>query len=356
MRAPLLLVFAANAFAAVFVATLPERAAAFSTTPFFPTGSRKGGRSGASLTLRGGSTIAARMSATDGLLVSCDWLKENFANVKVLDASWYVKGMERSPGVKFDAVGDFEKHRIPGSGFFDIDKICDLSSSLPHMMPTASYFAECVSKLGVTKDSLVVVYDGKGIFSSPRAWTMFQCFGHEKCYILEGGFPAWVAAGFDVDSSFLSSELPADSQVEYGTATGPVDIIDMQAVKANMENPQFQLVDARPYPRFTGDAPEPRPIESGHLQDSFSVPFLDVVSPEGKMKSEAEIKEIFIKGKVDVTKPLAVTCGSGATACVLRAALYKIGVTKVPLYDGSYAEWKIAGNPTYKGTEKSPYA
>jgi 3-mercaptopyruvate sulfurtransferase SseA len=100
---------------------------------------------------------------------------------------------------------------------------------------------------------------------------MFQCFGHEKCYILDGGFPAWVAAGFDVDSSFLSSELPAYSQVEYGTATGPVDIIDMQAVKANMENPQFQLVDARPYPRFTGDAPEPRPIKSGHLQDSFSV-------------------------------------------------------------------------------------
>ena len=34
-----------NAFAAVFVATLPERAAAFSTAPLFPTGSRKGGRS-----------------------------------------------------------------------------------------------------------------------------------------------------------------------------------------------------------------------------------------------------------------------------------------------------------------------
>jgi hypothetical protein len=53
----------------------------------------------------------------DGLLVSCEWLKENFANVKVLDASWYVKGMERSPGVKFDAVGDFEKHLIPGFWF-----------------------------------------------------------------------------------------------------------------------------------------------------------------------------------------------------------------------------------------------
>jgi len=213
-----------------------------------------------------------------------------------------------------------------------------------------------VSKLGVTKDSLVVVYDGKGVFSAPRAWTMFQCFGHEKVYILDGGLPAWVAAGFDVDQSFLSPQLPSDSQVEYGTATGPVDIIDLEAVKTNIESPQFQLVDARPYPRFTGDAPEPRPIESGHIAASFSVLFLDVVSPEGKMKSEEEIKEAFSKGKVDVTKPLAVSCGSGVSACVIRAALFKIGVTNVPVYDGSYTEWKVLDNPTYKGTEKSPYA
>jgi hypothetical protein len=45
------------------------------------------------------------MSATpDWPLVSCEWLKENFANVKVLDASWYVHTMERSPGVKFDGI------------------------------------------------------------------------------------------------------------------------------------------------------------------------------------------------------------------------------------------------------------
>ena len=41
------------------------------------------------------------MSAV-GPLVSCEWLKENLDKVKVLDASWYLSFMERSPGVKFD--------------------------------------------------------------------------------------------------------------------------------------------------------------------------------------------------------------------------------------------------------------
>ena len=43
------------------------------------------------------------MSGTQaGPLVSCEWLKENLGNVNVLDASWYLPSMERSPGVKFD--------------------------------------------------------------------------------------------------------------------------------------------------------------------------------------------------------------------------------------------------------------
>ena len=78
--------------------------------------------------------------------------------------------MERSPGVPFDAHKEFSQKRIPGAMFFDIDSICDSSSTLPHMFPTADFFAECVSKLGVSRDSHVVVYDGKGVWSAPRAW------------------------------------------------------------------------------------------------------------------------------------------------------------------------------------------
>ena len=154
-------------------------------------------------------------------LVSCEWLKDNLDKVKVLDASWYLSSMERAPGVKFDAVGEFEKQRIPGAAFFDIDKICDCESPHPHMMPSAEFFAQCVASLGVQRDDHVVVYDGKGIFSAPRAWTMFQLFGHPKVQILDGGMPAWLDAGFDVETS-PQSAAALDRAVEtYGDAAGP---------------------------------------------------------------------------------------------------------------------------------------
>jgi hypothetical protein len=70
--------------------------------------------------------------------------------VKVLDASWYLPFMERS------ATGEFEKQRIPGAAFFDIDKICDLSSPHPHMMPSKEFFAERVGMLKVKRDDHVV--------------------------------------------------------------------------------------------------------------------------------------------------------------------------------------------------------
>ena len=43
------------------------------------------------------------------------------------------------------------------------------------MRQSASHFAACVSKLGVTRDSLVVVYDGKGIFRSPSPRPASYC-------------------------------------------------------------------------------------------------------------------------------------------------------------------------------------
>jgi thiosulfate/3-mercaptopyruvate sulfurtransferase len=123
--------------------------------------------------------------------VTATWLKSNLNMVKVLDASWYLKSMERSPGVAFNAKEEFSARRIQGALYFDIDDVSDKENPMPHMLPTARVFAEKVAKLGISKASHVVVYDGKGIFSSPRAWMMFKIFGHDRVSILDGGFPAW---------------------------------------------------------------------------------------------------------------------------------------------------------------------
>ena len=63
-------------------------------------------------------------------LVSTDWLAARLddADIAVLDATWFM------PGAPRDAGAEYAERHIPGAGFFDIDKVCDLASDLPHML------------------------------------------------------------------------------------------------------------------------------------------------------------------------------------------------------------------------------
>ncbi len=66
------------------------------------------------------------------------------------------------------------------------------------MMPSPEFFTEEMQKLGINKDSAIVVYDRVGVYSSPRAWWMFRAMGHGQVAVLDGGLPAWKKAGFAI--------------------------------------------------------------------------------------------------------------------------------------------------------------
>ncbi len=106
-------------------------------------------------------------------LVSTDWLAEHLdaPDVRIADASWYLPQAER------DAKAEYESAHIPGAVFFDIDDLSDETNALPHMLAPAPKFASRMRRLGLGDGNLIVVYDGAGIYSSPRAWWMLPCHG-----------------------------------------------------------------------------------------------------------------------------------------------------------------------------------
>lgn len=75
-----------------------------------------------------------------GSLVSPKELKSALAKVKVLDGSWHMPNTNRDP------YKEFLQKRIVGSQFFGIDTIKDVSSDLPHMLPSPDSFADAVGK------------------------------------------------------------------------------------------------------------------------------------------------------------------------------------------------------------------
>jgi len=287
------------------------------------------------------TTVAMSTTATNqGPLVSCQWLREQQAapdgpTVKPIDASWYLPAMKR------DGFAEFIETHIPSAAFFDVDATDD-TSNLPHMLPSADFFAKTMTACGVTNADHVVVYDGKGLFSAARLWWMLRAYGHERVSVLDGGLPAWVAEGFPTESGPAAE--PA-AGAAFAATLQPGATADAAELLAHVSAPgPLLIVDARSKERFEGTVAEARPgCRSGHIPTSVSVPFNLLLEASGKMKSDEKLLGVFSAAGVALDAagpPLVTSCGSGVTAAVVQLALAKLGrVDRISLYDGSWAEW-----------------
>jgi len=269
-------------------------------------------------------------SPTSRWLVSTDWLAEHLRdrNVIAVDGSYFLPTQQR------DARAEYRGSHIPSAVFFDIDKICDDSTELPHMLPGPAHFGKAVGALGIGDGDTVVVYDSVGLYSAARVWWTFRVFGAKKVYILDGGLPKWKAEGRPLEQGD-AARAPKTFTAEMNVSA----VAMLGDVRMALTDDSTQIVDARSPERFAGKAPEPRPgLRSGHMPRSFNVPF-DRLIEDGRLARRERIETAFKDAGVDLDKPIITSCGSGVTAAILTFALESIGKEPKGLYDGSWSEW-----------------
>jgi thiosulfate/3-mercaptopyruvate sulfurtransferase len=268
---------------------------------------------------------------TDGSdpLITPAELAGALGRVKVVDGSWHLPSSGRV------ASAEFESARIPGAVFFDIDAVADRSSGLPHMLPTPDAFDAAAGALGIGTDDPVVVYDSIGLFSAPRVWWMFRAMGHGHVRVLEGGLPRWRREGRPLEAG-PARVAPAS----HRSRPRPELVRSFEDVQTMLDHPDAQLVDARPAPRFRGEAPEPRPgLRLGHMPGALNLPFPQVLDGEGGLQSNESLRRELTTAGADLDRPITASCGSGVTAAIILLALARLGRWDAALYDGSWVEW-----------------
>lgn len=268
-------------------------------------------------------------------LVSTAWLAGRLgaSDVRVVDCSWHMVSAAR------DARSEYAAAHIPGAVFFDLDATGDQLSPLPHTLPPADFLADRMSDLGLADADHIIVYDTSGVnLSAPRTWWTFRLFGHERVSVLDGGFGKWMREGRAVESG-----IGQRARTRFTARLDVKRLRDAEAMRAIVRGESAraeQIIDARSADRFAGTVPEPRAgLRSGHIPGSRNLPFTELVAADGTLLPVDQLLRRFDAAGLDLTRPVAATCGSGVTACALLHALHIVGHDDTALYDGSWTEW-----------------
>jgi len=213
-----------------------------------------------------------------------------------------------------------------------------------HPLPTPEAWAITRSQLGISSDSKIVIYDHLENTYSARMWWMLSATGHKNVQILDGGFQTWASLGNPVEQG---DKQPSPLRLE-ASVVDYVNVIQMQDVQDNLNNPVFHIIDARAPERFRGDIEPLDPI-AGHIPGAMNRLYKLNLNSDGLFKSPDELRKEWHSLNL-VPELIVHQCGSGVTACNNLFEPLSPGLKGSKLYAGSWSQWcNHSNNPMARG-------
>jgi thiosulfate/3-mercaptopyruvate sulfurtransferase len=241
----------------------------------------------------------------------------------VLDCRWQLAGGADRAG--------YDRGHLPGAVFVDLDR--DLSGPPGpggrHPLPGPGAFQAAMRRAGVRADRPVVAYDQGEPGGAARAWWLLGWFGHPTARVLDGGLPAWVAAGLP-----LTTAVPEPGPGDFSARPGGRSLLD--AAGAARLAATGVLLDARAPARYQG-LEEPVDPVAGHIPGARNAPLAGLLSAAGLAPPET-LRQLLDAHGVRDDLPVGAYCGSGVVAAHLVLALEVAGVPAA-LYAGSWSDW-----------------
>ena len=255
-------------------------------------------------------------------------LQADSAAIVVLDCRSYLTAPEKGEAV-------YREGHLPGAGYLHLEE--DLSAPITplsgrHPLPDLAALAGVFAARGVTPDTQVVVYDDCGGAMAARAWWLFRVLGHTAVAVLDGGYPAWEAAGLP-----LTDQLPAPQSGHFVAQPDMSMICPLEQVAGVVS--EGLLVDARTPERFRGEQ-EPIDPVAGHIPGAVNRPLQLNLTTDGVFKSADLLRHEWLDFIADYQPQQIVHyCGSGVTACHNLLAMEHAGLSGAKVYPGSWSEW-----------------
>jgi thiosulfate/3-mercaptopyruvate sulfurtransferase len=206
-------------------------------------------------------------------------------------------------------------------------------------------WAKRFAEAGVTVTTKVVVYDDGSVKDAARVWWILRYWGVRDARLLNGGWPAWQAAGGKV-----STETPKVPETEVKLALRDLRLATKDQILSWLEEKKrpVQIIDARSAQEYCGDTETAK--RNGAIPGAKHLEWSDLLDPKSKrFKGPEELAKLFKDAGIELTRPAVTYCQSGGRASVMAFGLELMGVRDVRNYYRSWAEW---GNDENTPVEK----
>lgn len=226
---------------------------------------------------------------------------------------------------------------VAGAVFLHLDR--DLSGPLTgnngrHPLPDPLALARRFGEIGIGPETQVVVYDDAQGMIAGRLWWLLRWLGHERVALLDGGFPAWLAAG-----GIVTDIRPNLSPVSFSGSSNDAMRVLADDVLARIGTLRLHLVDARSPDRFRGENETMDPV-GGHIPGAVNRCFKDNLLADGRFKPAAALRAEWLDFLAGAAPDEVIhQCGSGVSACLNLVAMEIAGLPGSRLYPGSWSEW-----------------
>ncbi len=266
---------------------------------------------------------------TTPVYVSAKWLHEHLDDPQVAIADCRFSLTNPELGQQQYLLG-----HIPKAYYLDLAE--DLSSPVEkhggrHPLPNPIELAPKLSAMGVNSQTLVIAYDDSRFAFAARLWWLLRYLGHHQVAVLNGGFSAWLQAGYPV-----TNMISPPQTAQFMPQSQPSYVVDITTVRARKDLMGVALVDSREGDRYRGEREPIDPI-AGHIPGAVNYPWLEVSDAQGYLKSVAEQRCRW--EKLHQAQEILVYCGSGVTACVNLLSLEMAEICTGKLYAGSWSDW-----------------
>ena len=227
---------------------------------------------------------------------------------------------------------DYAQGHIPGAIHIDLWGV-SLIDTDPAPLDAFMWMIEHVlAGHGVQASTPVVVYDDQSGMRAARAFWFLEYFGHASVRLLDGGFKAWSAQGYD-----LSTEALPPPKSEWTGSRQAHTLATYRDVREALGRQESVILDTRSDPEYRGTAVRAR--RGGAIPGAVHIEWTRNLDADGAFRSAEELRRMYQDAGVTPDREVITYCQGGYRAAHSYLALRLLGYPRVRMYVGSWKEW-----------------